>query len=126
MLVTSKRACQWNTIVLLTIGLAVAIFAWGLHYKLSLYRSATRTVHHTVAAKLISDRERSADTIAQIERVVVPALLVFSALLTLLASSIVDAKRQSVWLLQRTIDPRLRPAPAVLRQLYSRPPPITQ
>ena len=124
MLVTSKRACQWNTIVLLTIGLSVAIFAWGLHYKLSLYHSATRTVHHTVSAKLISDRERSADTIAQVERAVVPPLLLFSALLTLLASAMVDAKRQTVWLLQHTRDPRLRPGPATMRRLYSRPPPI--
>ena len=123
MLLTSKRACQWNTIVLLTIGLAVAIFAWGLHYKLSLYQSTTRTVHHTDTGRFIADRERSADTIAQLESAVVPAFLVFCAVATLLAGSLANARQQSRWLLQYTKDPRLRPGPASMRRLYGRPPP---
>jgi hypothetical protein len=37
--------------------LAFAVFAWGLHYKLSLYRSEA-THHRQAAAKLLSQKER--------------------------------------------------------------------
>jgi hypothetical protein len=37
--------------------LAFAVFAWGLHYKLSLYRSA-EIRQHQPAAKLLSQKER--------------------------------------------------------------------
>jgi hypothetical protein len=37
--------------------LAFAVFAWGLHYKLSLYRSEAAQ-HRQAAAKLLSQKER--------------------------------------------------------------------
>jgi hypothetical protein len=42
--------------------LALAVFGWGLHSKLSLYHIRTRTVETAPIAKLLSERERPADT----------------------------------------------------------------
>jgi hypothetical protein len=126
MYVTSKSARQWNILVLLTVGLAVAVFAWGLRYKLSLYKTATHTVYHVTDAKLLSNRERPADTVVQVERAVTPTVVAFCVLFTFFAGSLLELRRQSMWLLQRTRDPRLRPDPRAMRRLFSRPPPITQ
>jgi len=127
MLATSKRARQWNTLVLLTVGLAVAIFAWGLNYKLSLYEPATRTVHHTVAAKLLSDRERSADTLVQVASATAPILVILSTLFAFASYRInVTLRKQPIWLLLQTRDLRRDPGSRVMRRLFSRPPPITQ
>lgn len=42
---------------MLLLVLAFAVFAWGLHYKLSLYRSGA-TCSREAAAKLLSQKER--------------------------------------------------------------------
>lgn len=42
--------------------LALAVFGWGLHSKLSLYHIRARTSETTPIAKLLSERERPADT----------------------------------------------------------------
>lgn len=46
--------------------LAFAVFAWGLHYKLSLYRSAAASQQQP-AAKLLSQKERPS-AVMQMER----------------------------------------------------------
>jgi hypothetical protein len=42
--------------------LAVAVFGWGLHSKLSLYHIRARASEATPIAKLLSERERPANT----------------------------------------------------------------
>jgi hypothetical protein len=42
--------------------LALAVFGWGLHSKLSLYHLRTHTAETAPLAKLLSERERPADT----------------------------------------------------------------
>jgi len=126
MYVASKSARQWNVLVLLILGLAVAVFAWGLRYKLSLYKTASHTVPHVAAARLLSNRERPADTVVQIEQATTPTIVVLCVLFTFFAGLVLDPRRQSIWLLQRTRDPRLRHDPQCMRGLYSRPPPLTQ
>jgi hypothetical protein len=42
--------------------LALAVFGWGLHSKLSLYHIRARASETTPIAKLLSERERPADT----------------------------------------------------------------
>ena len=42
--------------------LALAVFGWGLHSKLSLYHIRARTSETAPIAKLLSERERPADT----------------------------------------------------------------
>ena len=123
---TSQSARQWKLLVLLTVGLAVAVFAWGLRYKLSMYRPATHTVHHVAAAKLLSDRERSADTVIQVVRATIPTVLVLCILFSSFALLRLELRRRSLWLLQRTRDPRLHPDPRDMRRLFIRPPPVTQ
>jgi hypothetical protein len=73
--------------------LALAVFGWGLHSKLSLYRVTAATHTHAPVAKLLSQRERPHDGLEQIA--VGPAdlhLVVFAA---------------SALLLPRLIDPKL-------------------
>ena len=124
MVANPKKARRWNILVLLIVGLAAAVFAWGLRYKLSEYQSATHTVHRAVLAKLLSDRERPADTSVQIERATIPTLIVFCALFTLFAGSLPESGLQPLWLLQRTRDPQRRPDSRAMRRLFSRPPPV--
>jgi hypothetical protein len=52
-----ERTTRRNLPALLLAMLAFAVFAWGLHYKLSLYRSET-VQHRGPEAKLLSQRER--------------------------------------------------------------------
>lgn len=64
--------------------LGLAVFGWGLHYKLSLYsHPAPPAVRHPV--KLLSQQERStpdAQQLAQVKPVISPVLFVaFAALL---------------------------------------------
>ena len=42
--------------------LALAVFGWGLHSKLSLYHIRARTSETAPIAKLLSERERPSDT----------------------------------------------------------------
>ena len=54
-----ERTTRRNVPALLLAMLAFAVFAWGLNYKLSLYRSETAQ-HRGPEAKLLSQRERPA------------------------------------------------------------------
>lgn len=51
---TSRRGSQWMIVTIAM--LALAVFSWGVRYKVSLYNPAT----HMSAAKLLSQRERPA------------------------------------------------------------------
>ena len=46
--------------------LALAVFGWGLHSKLSLYRVTAPTHSHAPIAKLLSQRERPHDGLEQV------------------------------------------------------------
>ena len=52
----SRRAILPLTIGLLALG--IAVFGWGLHYKLSLYHPKHIAGHHRQAANLLTERER--------------------------------------------------------------------
>ena len=63
--------------------LALAVFGWGLHSKLSLYHVRARTSETAPIAKLLSERERPADTAqhsdvnhADLHRVALASLIV--------------------------------------------------
>jgi hypothetical protein len=103
--------------------LAIAVFAWGLKSKLSMYESATPPAHHVMVAKLLSNRERPADTVIQIESATTPFLAVLFTAFALLACFKFDRERQSRWTLQCVINPRRRPVPQATRQIFFRPPP---
>jgi len=52
---------------LFLVMLALAVFGWGLHYKLSLYRSRSHLARPAQAAKLLSQKERPVSGL-QVER----------------------------------------------------------
>ena len=63
--------------------LALAVFGWGLHSKLSLYHIRARTSETAPIAKLLSERERPTDTAqhsdvnhADLHRVALASLIV--------------------------------------------------
>lgn len=116
---------KWNIFAMFILVLAIAVFAWGLRSKLSLYRTAAPTAVHAPVAKLLSNRERPADTVVQIERVITPVMAVVFASFTLFAGFLLlgEPQRQSLWASQRTQNPQRRANPPVVRQLFSRPPP---
>jgi hypothetical protein len=108
-----NRRCAF----LLPLGLlmlSMAIFGWGLQYKLSLYQGESSIAHLTPEAKLLSQKERPMEP---------PALPVFPALLmvTLAASSCQAAARYT-----RTgsIEKSRAPLPACVHVLFFRPPPV--
>jgi formate hydrogenlyase subunit 3/multisubunit Na+/H+ antiporter MnhD subunit len=118
-----KNSRTWNAFVLLILGLAIAVFAWGLRYKLSLYETAPPSSHHVVLAKLLSNRERPADTAIRIERATMPSLAVVCVAFTLFAGLLLDPKRQAWWTLQRVQNSQRRLIPFAARRVFFRPPP---
>jgi hypothetical protein len=123
MRLTPKKTRTWNVLVLSILGLAIAVFAWGLRYKLSLYESQAPSVHHVAAAKLLSNRERPADAVVRIERAITPSLIVLCVTFLLFAGLRLDPRRQSRWILQRALNPQRRLIPLAAQQIFSRPPP---
>ena len=105
------------------LGLSIAVFAWGLRYKTSLYNSAPPPSHHMLAAKLLSNRERPADAVVQIERATAPTLIAVCAVFAVFTGLLFDPKRQSRWTLQRAQNPQRRPIPSASPQVFFRPPP---
>jgi len=120
---TRKRRCAF----LLSFGLltlSMAIFGWGLQYKLSLYQGKGSIAHLTPEAKLLSQKERPLAGQVQCTRPVEPpAFPVFPALLmvTLAASSCQAAARYT-----RTgsVEKSRAPLPACVQAIFFRPPPV--
>lgn len=123
MRLTPKNARSWNVFALLILGLAVSVFAWGLRYKLSLYESAPPAANHVTLAKLLSNRERAADAVVQIERATTSLPAVICVAFALFASFLLDSKWQSRWVLQRGENRQRRPIPEAARHISFRPPP---
>jgi hypothetical protein len=108
--------------VLLPLGLlllCMAVFGWGLQYKLSLYKSKDSISHLAPEAKLLSQKERPAAVHAPVQPQRIPAwpvvlLVVFTlGLLQAAARYLRFAIRETVW----------PPLQGSLRALFIRPPP---
>ena len=119
----SKNSRNWRILALCVLGLAIAVFAWGVRYKTSLYNSASAQSPHMVAAKLLSNRERPADTTIKVERATTPPLIVLCVAFALFANLLLDPKRQSRWVLQRVQNSKRRSIPIAIPQNFFRPPP---
>lgn len=109
------------------IGLAIAVFTWGLQYKLSLYYPPHSTYHQIPEAKLLSRNEQSigADSIL-ITRAAAPGdcahggliiLTLFGWVLALLPVATSQARRETKrsWLVSLS---------ASLNAFFFRPPPL--
>jgi hypothetical protein len=113
--------------VLLPLGLlmlSLAVFGWGLQYKLSLYQAKTSIAHLTPEAKLLSQKERPATTRALGARTPeVPAFLAFAAFVFVAMASLL---RQAAARYVRTgsTERSRPPRPPCLQALFFRPPPV--
>jgi hypothetical protein len=110
--------------VLLPLGLlmlSMAVFGWGLQYKLSLYQGKDSVTHLAPAAKLLSQKERPAARQGLSVRPVVlqafPALLILAFFCGLCEIAARYLRTNS----------RLRsraPRPPCLEAIFLRPPPV--
>jgi hypothetical protein len=113
--------------VLLPLGLlmlSLAVFGWGLQYKLSLYQGKNSIAHLTPEAKLLSQKERPATTQAPGARTPdAPAFPVVAAFVLVAVASLL---RQAAARYERTGSmERSRPLrPPCLQTLFFRPPPV--
>jgi hypothetical protein len=110
--------------VLLPLGLlmlSMAVFGWGLQYKLSLYQGKDSITHLAPAAKLLSQKERPA--VGQVLSVRPVAWPVFPALLMLaLSCGLCQIAARYV---RAGSMLRLRaPLPPCLLAIFLRPPPV--
>jgi hypothetical protein len=118
-----KRRCAF----LLSFGLltlSMAVFGWGLQYKLSLYQAKSSIAHLTPEAKLLSQKERPLVGQVQSTRPVEPpAFPVFPALLMV---TVAASLRQAVARYTRTesVEKSRIPLPACIYAIFFRPPPV--
>lgn len=82
----------------LLVALAVAVFCWGLQYKLSLYKAPDRVSALSLTAKL-SDRESEGLTIAPEQATDFPVAMIadFVLVLAVLSTSLIGSSRRHSW-----------------------------
>ena len=110
--------------VLLPLGLlmlSLAVFGWGLQYKLSLYQSKNSIAHLTPEAKLLSQKERPAATQGLVARLPEVPAFPFVAAFVLVASFLVRAAAR--YLRAGSMEKSRPPRPPCLQTLFFRPPP---
>ena len=101
--------------------LSMAVFGWGLQYKLSLYQGKGSITHQSPEAKLLSQKERPAAgqslTARPAELPVFPALLMLVLAFGLHHISALFIRSGSM---RRT----RTPLPPCLKAIFLRPPPV--
>ncbi len=110
--------------VLLPLGLlmlSMAVFGWGLQYKLSLYQGKGSITHQSPEAKLLSQKERPAAgqpvTVRPAESPVFPALL-------MLVLAFVLHQISTLFVRSRSMCRAQTPPPPCLKAIFLRPPPV--
>ena|ERR1700689_4016372 len=102
--------------------LSMAVFGWGLQYKLSLYQGKDSVSHLAPEAKLLSQKERPTAAQAANPR---PAGLPSSALLNVTAALAPGLFRTAARYVRTGSRERSRaPLPPCLEALFFRPPPV--
>jgi hypothetical protein len=104
--------------------LSLAVFSWGLQYKLSLYQGKNSIAHLTPEAKLLSQKERPATTqVLGARTPEVPAFPAFAAFVFVAMASLL---RQAAARYVRTgsMERSRPPRPPCLQALFFRPPPF--
>jgi hypothetical protein len=116
-------------VFLLPIGLlmlSTAVFAWGLQYKLSLYKNPQSITHLAPEAKLLSQKERPIVGLAvDAPPTPLPIPVVFPALLLLAMTGMTPALLQTAarYLPTRSRERAAAPLPVRFRAVFFRPPP---
>jgi hypothetical protein len=113
--------------VLLPLGLlmlSLAVFGWGLQYKLSLYQAKNSIAHSTPEAKLLSQKERPATTQAVDTRTPEgPGFLGFTAFVLLAVASLLRPAAGRYLRIEGRERSRAS-RPPCLQALFFRPPPV--
>lgn len=118
-----NRRCAF----LLSFGLltlSMAVFGWGLQYKLSLYQGKGSIAHLTPEAKLLSQKERP--LVAQelnTRPTHLPAFSIFPALL-MAASAAIMQPATARYARTGSVEKSRAPLPPCLQALFTRPPPV--
>jgi hypothetical protein len=127
----SERSVEWcrkssdsRRAVLLPLGflmLSLAVFGWGLQYKLSLYQSKDSITHQAPVAKLLSQKERPAT--AQTLDGRFPEVPAFTAFVFVAMASLLRLAATR-YLRTGSIERSRPPRPPCLQALFFRPPPV--
>jgi hypothetical protein len=98
--------------------LCMAVFGWGLQYKLSLYKNKDSISHSAPEAKLLSQKERPAAVQAPVQPQRIPALPFLLVVFTV--GLLQAAARYLYFATNEAICPPLQ---CCLRAFFVRPPP---
>jgi hypothetical protein len=104
--------------------LSMAVFGWGLQYKLSLYQAKDSISHLTPEAKLLSQKERPVARLAMDAHP--PELPAFPLLPALLMVAFTPGLYQAATRYARTASTEgsRAPLPPCLQAVFLRPPPV--
>jgi hypothetical protein len=104
--------------------LSLAVFGWGLQYKLSLYQAKNSIAHLTPEAKLLSQKERPAT--AQGLGARIPEMSAFPVVAAFVFVAMASHLRQAAARYVRTgsMERSRPPRPPCLQALFFRPPPV--
>lgn len=124
-----KLQCLSNSLgnrrraVLLPLGLlmlSMAVFGWGLQYKLSLYQGKNSISHQAPEAKLLSQKERPAT-----DQVLSHPAHLPNFPIVLIVALVVGLSESAAQYLRAEIQkPYRSPLPSCLQAIFLRPPPI--
>ena len=121
----TRRKRYWA--FLLSFGLltlSMAVFGWGLQYKLSLYQAKNSLAHLTPEAKLLSQKERPlVGQVLSTRPVEPPAFPVFPALL-LVTLAIASCQAGARYTRTGSLEKSRAPLPACVHAIFFRPPPV--
>jgi hypothetical protein len=118
----SRRCAFLLSFGLLT--LSMAVFGWGLQYKLSLYQGKGSIAHSTPEAKLLSQKERP--LVAQalsIRPTKLPVFHLFPALLMVALAALLQPAAAGYARAGSVEKPRAM-LPPCLQAIFLRPPPV--
>jgi len=106
--------------------LSVAVFGWGLQYKLSLYQSKDSISHLAPEAKLLSQKERpTAGQALSAHPAELQSFTLLPALLSVtLASALGLFQAAARYVQTGSIEGSRAPMPSCLKALFFRPPPF--
>jgi hypothetical protein len=111
--------------VLLPLGLlmlSLAVFGWGLQYKLSLYQAKNSISHQAPEAKLLSQKERPAAALGT-RSPELPAFPLFAGFMFVAVASLLRVAATR-YLRTGSLERSRPPRPPCLQAVFFRPPPV--
>ena len=120
------RSRRWQIPVLL-LGVAVAVFTWGLQYKLSLYAPPQAVTRKMPRAKLLSADEQAAVTASPVASLAKPPAkavqAIFSCIFLIFLLQLTSSFPKAAFRQERTADRLRLPRWSVNMNAFFRPPP---